>query len=43
MENRMYENEPDCENNCGYEEVTNGECECWNKKQDEQPGHPEFD
>jgi hypothetical protein len=31
----------DCEINCGYEEVTNGECECWNQKQDEQPGHPE--
>lgn len=31
----------DCEIECGYDEVTNGECECWNREQDEQPDHPE--
>ena len=31
----------DCEIECGYEEVTNGECECFNEEQDNQPGHPE--
>ena len=26
---------------CSYEEIKNGECDCFNEEQDEQPGHPE--
>jgi len=32
----------DCKIECSYDSIKSGECECWNQKQDEQPGHPEF-
>ncbi len=28
--------EEQCKENCGYAEVKNGECECYNRKSDEQ-------
>jgi hypothetical protein len=32
---------PDCKQDCGYKEISSGECLCFNIEQDEQPGHPE--
>lgn len=27
---------PDCEHECGYDEIKNGECECYNREMDER-------
>ena len=27
---------PDCEHECGYSEIKNGECECYNREMDER-------
>ena len=27
---------PDCEHECGYSEIKNGECECYNREMDKR-------